>query len=93
MRVYRKIPLIITITNAILEPLTTRIWVIPALVNCFFVSLERSSILPIVIQRIIPDIFSGNHRKILHFAQFCIDCNRFSSVFVILLNVGTMLFP
>jgi len=84
---------IITITKAILDPLTTRIWVIPALVNCFFVSLERSSILPIVIQRIIPDIFSGNHRKIVHFAQFCSDCKGVSWAFFILLNVATILFP
>ena len=66
---YRSILVRITITNAIFEPLTTRIWVIPAFVNDFFVSVVRSSIFPMVMPSIIPAIFSGNPANNTDFAQ------------------------
>lgn len=85
-------PVRMTITNAILEPLTTNIWVIPALVNDFFVSLVRSSIFPIVIPSIIPAIFSGKPANNRDFAQSCIFQSVSVGVIWILLKTGTILF-
>ena len=91
--IYLSMPVIITMTNAIFDPLTTRIWVIPALVNDFFVSLERSSILPMVMPRMMPAIFSGNPLNMTHFAHFCTDHSVPVSHMVIRRNIGTVLFP
>ena len=91
--IYLSIPVRITMTNAIFDPLTTRICVIPAFVNDFLVSLERSSILPIVIPRTIPAIFSGNPLKITHLAHFCTAPRVPISPRVIRLNIATVLLP
>jgi hypothetical protein len=83
----------IIITKAILDPLTTNICVIPALVNDFFVSFVRSSIFPIVIPSIIPAIFSGNPLNKTDFAHFCTSQRVFIGAICILLKIGTTLFP